>query len=233
MDGERRLRADTRRTRERLLDVMGSLLEEKGLDFSLPDLARESGVAIATVYRHFDDLSDLRQEFYNRFVGQLLTRMQGLADQYTGEELLRRMCHDWVANALPSARAATFIRSAEGYLERVRAGDPFVLHLHAQVLIPVIDQLISDGVLPDQSRDYAALIWITLFDERVLVDLAGVLDWDVDRIATRLRTTLLGALRASNQSRNDETPPERVPERGFATGRPATSRRPTRGDGGI
>lgn len=194
MEGERPLRADTRRTRERLLDVMGKLLEEKGLDFSLPDLARESGVATATVYRHFDDLGELRQEFYNRFVGQLVTRMHGLAGQYAGEELLHQMCQAWVASALPFARAATFIRSAEGYLERVRSGDPFVHHLHTEVLVPVIDRLIADGVLPDQNRDYAALVWITLFDERVLIDLAEALDWDVDRIADRLRTTLVGAL---------------------------------------
>lgn len=193
----KKLRSDTQRTRDRMLDVMGRLLEEKGLDFSFPELARESGVATATVYRHFDDLADLRQEFYNRFVGTIIRGLSDLPGQLHGRELLHATCETWVGIVLPYARAATLIRSAEGYLERVNAGDSFVLHLHRDVLIPILDQLVGSGVIPDQDRDRAALIWITLFDERVLVDLATSFGWDAPEVAASLETALLGALRAT------------------------------------
>ncbi len=191
----RKLRSDTQRTRDRLLDAMASLLRERGLDFSLPDLAREAGVAVATVYRHFGDLGDLRQEFYSRFVDSLLGDLAALLGQFRGHELFRAACETWVRTSLPVARACTFIRSAEGYLERVRSRDPFVAALHEEVLVPILDQLIEDGVVPDQDRAYAALSWITLFDERVIIDLTIAFGWDEARVAAALGDSLLAVLR--------------------------------------
>lgn len=203
----RKLRSDTQRTRDRMLDVMGRLLEEKGLDFSLPDLARESGVATATVYRHFDDLADLRQEFYDRFVSVIVRGLTELPGRYHGHALLHATCQTWVDLVLPYARAATLIRSAEGYLERARAGDSFVSLLHRDVLVPILDQLIESSVLPDQDRDRAALIWITLFDERVLIDLSTSFGWDATHVAASLETALLGALRATVAAELEEPAP--------------------------
>ena len=195
---ERKLRADTQRTRDRLLDTMGRLLEENGLDFSLPDLARESGVATATVYRHFSDLGDLRQEFYNRFVTSLVQELAALSAHCSGRELLRATCRTWVSSTLPWARAATLIRSAEGYLERVRNADPFVIHLHQGVLLPLLDQLVEQGVVPDLDRGYAALVWVSLFDERVFIDLTVTFGWSPEQIGDMLESTLLGALRTTD-----------------------------------
>jgi AcrR family transcriptional regulator len=173
---------------------MGRLLSERGHDFTLPDLARESGFSTATVYRHFADLTDLRQEFYDRHLDALLSDLAALSGRHRGDELLRATCDAWIRRALPAARAAALIRSADGYLERVRAGDPFVRRLHHEILVPILEQLIEDSVLPDQDREYAALIWITLFDERVLLDLGVALGWESVRISDTLRGTLVSAL---------------------------------------
>ena len=51
-------RRDARRTRDRLLDAAGELLEASGPHFTLPDLARYAGVGTATVYRHFVDQAE-------------------------------------------------------------------------------------------------------------------------------------------------------------------------------
>jgi hypothetical protein len=96
------------------------------------------------------------------------------------------------------ARAATFIRSAEGYLKRVRRNDDFVTRLHC-LLTTVIDQLIQDSELPAQDVEYAALMWITLFGERVFVDLNTSLDWPWERIGQHLSATLLNALGGSSR----------------------------------
>lgn len=189
----RKRRSDSQRTRDKLLDSMGTMLRSHGLAFTLPDLAREAGVATATVYRHFDDVHEVRSVFYERILDSLRTAFHGLSDQYTGLDLFRRICAAWVGTAEPWARAATFIRSAEGYLERVQAGDPMTGGLHT-ALRPVIDQLVEAGDLPDQDRDFAVLTWITLFDERVIVDLRSAFGWSADEIAEQLAATTLRAL---------------------------------------
>lgn len=192
----KKLRADTLRTREHLLDVLGRLLEERGLDISLPDLAKEAGVATATVYRHFDDVHELREEFYLRTVTNLVTEFRETLETARGREAFERICSAWVRSSSEWARAATFIRSAEGYLERVRRGDAVASQLH-RLLVVDIEQLIEDGELPEQNSDYAVLMWVTLFDERVFVDLATSLGWDEETIARHLSTTLIKALGGS------------------------------------
>ncbi len=192
----KKLRADTRRTREHLLDVLGRLLEEQGLDVSLPDLARESGVATATVYRHFDDVHELREEFDRRIVETLGVQFDELLDSYRGRELFDRVCAAWVERASAWARAATFIRSAEGFIERVKSGNDLVVRLD-RALGEVVRQLIEGGVIPAQDVRYAVLVWITLFDERVLVDLDAGLGWSRPRIVKHLSATVLAALGGS------------------------------------
>jgi AcrR family transcriptional regulator len=199
-DGEvtpKRERSDRARTRDLLLDVMGRLLEEKGLDFSLPDLARESGVATATVYRHFDNLGDLREEFYRRHVTGLVESMRDLAEHHRGRRLVHEICRAWGVSCLRWARAATYIRSAEGFAERLARDDEFVSGLYDQVLHPAIQGLIDDGIIPDQDPGYAALMWITLFDERVIIDLTTVLGMPIERATDSLERSLLGSLGAS------------------------------------
>lgn len=190
---DRKLRADTQRTRDLLFDAMGRLLEERGLDFSLPDLARESGVATATVYRHFDDFGDLRKKFYGQLIEGLFGDFAAVDAGDSGRARLSAMCRAWVHRMLPWAQAASYIRSAEGFLERYRAGDPSVTRLHG-LLSEVIDALVAEGSVPEQDREYAVLMWVTLFDERVLLDLSVAKGWGEARIVAELESSLLALL---------------------------------------
>lgn len=192
----RKLRKDTQRTRNRILDALGDLIRREGVDFSLPDLARESGVATATVYRHFDDARELRDEYYLRSVNQLMVQLEGAGADLYGLDLYVEVCRRWVDAVAPWARTGTLIRSSEGFLERARAGNDLILRLRG-LLGRVLDQLAADGVIPEQNHEYATLLWITLFDERVIVDLTAVLEWDLDEVSARLGRSLLGALSAS------------------------------------
>jgi AcrR family transcriptional regulator len=49
----RPMRSDALKNRERLLAAAGHVFEEKGLEASVADVAREAGVGMGTLYRHF------------------------------------------------------------------------------------------------------------------------------------------------------------------------------------
>jgi len=51
--GERRLRADARRNREKVLAAAEEVLAEQGLDAPIADIAHRAGVGVGTCYRHF------------------------------------------------------------------------------------------------------------------------------------------------------------------------------------
>ncbi|CAN5327183.1 hypothetical protein BH09ACT6_BH09ACT6_03760 [soil metagenome] len=192
-DTDKKLRADTQKTRDKLLDVLGRMLQTHGPSISLPALAKEAGVSTATVYRHFDDVYELREEFYERILQNQVDQFRALSEIHTGIELFQRICETWIDIASAWARAATFIRSPEGFLERLKAHDRMVTRFD-DVLRPVVVHLIETGVLPEQNLDYAILVWITLFDERVIIDLEAALGWNSPTIARTLAATTLSAL---------------------------------------
>jgi AcrR family transcriptional regulator len=60
LDGRSRpLRADAARNRVRILDTARQTFAERGLDAPLEQIARDAGVAIGTLYRHFPRRDDL------------------------------------------------------------------------------------------------------------------------------------------------------------------------------
>jgi AcrR family transcriptional regulator len=50
---EHRLRADARRNRRSILEAARARFAEQGLDAQMDDIARDAGVGVGTVYRHF------------------------------------------------------------------------------------------------------------------------------------------------------------------------------------
>src|SRR5215472_7113353 len=57
---ERRMRADARRSRAKLLEAATAAFAEHGADAPLEDIARRAGVGIGTLYRHFPTRTDLQ-----------------------------------------------------------------------------------------------------------------------------------------------------------------------------
>jgi AcrR family transcriptional regulator len=56
---ERSMRADARRNRARLIEVAAAAFRDEGLDIGVDELARRTGVGVATLYRHFPAKTDL------------------------------------------------------------------------------------------------------------------------------------------------------------------------------
>jgi AcrR family transcriptional regulator len=59
--GERVPRADARRNRRKVLDAARKRFADDGLDAQIDDIARDAGVGVGTVYRHFPTKEDLLQ----------------------------------------------------------------------------------------------------------------------------------------------------------------------------
>ena len=67
------LRADARRNRERIIAAARIVFAERGVEAQMDDVAREAGVGVGTVYRHFPHKEAL--------LGELVARSSGLRRQ--------------------------------------------------------------------------------------------------------------------------------------------------------
>lgn len=70
----RALRADARRNRDRLLAVAEAVFADQGLAVPIDEVARQAGVGVGTVYRHFPTKEEL-------FEAIVIGRLERLADQ--------------------------------------------------------------------------------------------------------------------------------------------------------
>ena len=71
--GERPLRRDAERNRQRILAAAADLLSERGLDATLDEVARAAGVGVGTVYRRFPDKESLIEELFRDRIDALVT----------------------------------------------------------------------------------------------------------------------------------------------------------------
>jgi AcrR family transcriptional regulator len=190
----RSLRSDARRSREALLAAVAALLAERGPGFTLTDAARRAGVATATAYRHFPSAEDAVAAYYDPLCAGLLDALNAVPDPGDPEELIRRICREWTIQAAGWGPAAVYLRSPRGFLDRLESGDPFITALHAR-LAAVLYAAAAAGTVRVADRRYATLLWVTLFDERVVVDLTHTRGLSPGEAAARLTVALLAALR--------------------------------------
>ena len=76
--GERPLRRDAERNRQRILAAAAEVFTERGLDATLDEVARAAGVGIGTVYRRLPDKEALVSELFRDRVDALVT----VAEEY-------------------------------------------------------------------------------------------------------------------------------------------------------
>ncbi len=86
----RKTRVDAVRNRERVLDAARKVFSAGGPDASLEAVAREAGVGIGTLYRHFPTREALFEAVYRREVQQLADLAEKLKEQADPVEGLRR-----------------------------------------------------------------------------------------------------------------------------------------------
>jgi len=87
---ERKPRADAIRNRERVLEAAKVVFSEGGTEAGLEAVARQAGVGIGTLYRHFPTREALYEAVYRREVEQLAELAAALAATLPPLEGLRR-----------------------------------------------------------------------------------------------------------------------------------------------
>jgi AcrR family transcriptional regulator len=96
----RKVREDARRNREMLIDTAKAAFAELGPDVSLEAIARNAGVGIGTLYRHFPTRHDLVEAVCRHEVQQLAEAAPRLLAKHGPSEALRRwmrLCIDYIA----------------------------------------------------------------------------------------------------------------------------------------
>jgi len=71
--GERPLRRDAERNRQRVLAAAAQVFTERGIDATLDEVARAAGVGIGTVYRRFPDKEALIAALFRERIDNLVT----------------------------------------------------------------------------------------------------------------------------------------------------------------
>ena len=86
----KRPRADALRNRERVLEAAKTVFSAGGPDASLEAVARQAGVGIGTLYRHFPTREALYEAVYRREVDQLGDLAEQLRSEASPVDALRR-----------------------------------------------------------------------------------------------------------------------------------------------
>jgi AcrR family transcriptional regulator len=88
------LRADARRNKKKLIEMAAAAFAENGVETSLEEIARRSGVGIGTLYRHFPTREHLVEVVYRRELEMLAAAAGELAEKHPPdvalEEWMRR-----------------------------------------------------------------------------------------------------------------------------------------------
>jgi AcrR family transcriptional regulator len=97
--GEKTLRADARRNRERLMVAAQAAFTENGEAASMDDIAKRAGVGPGTLYRHFPTRESLLAAVYQDGVAGLARRAAELTEQLPPMAALETFLHEQVAYA--------------------------------------------------------------------------------------------------------------------------------------
>jgi len=87
--GDRTLRADAQRNRGRLLDAAVRAFSQDGPDVTLDAIAKDAGVGIGTLYRHFPTREALVEAAYRSELARLCDAVPGLLRAMPPDEAMR------------------------------------------------------------------------------------------------------------------------------------------------
>lgn len=106
------VRSDARRNREKLLEVAtAAFATAQGRPVSLESIARDAGVGIGTLYRHFPNREALVEAIYRTELAEVAAAAQQLLERYPPKTALRR----WMD------RYASFVAAKRGMAESLHA----------------------------------------------------------------------------------------------------------------
>ncbi|CAN7442241.1 TetR/AcrR family transcriptional regulator [Mesorhizobium sp. LjRoot246] len=108
--GAKPLRVDAQRNRDRLVEVAASVFAERGIDASLEEIARQAGVGIGTLYRHFPTREHLVEVVYRREAEALCAAAGELAQKHSSDVALEQWMQRFVDYIATKRGLATSLR---------------------------------------------------------------------------------------------------------------------------
>jgi AcrR family transcriptional regulator len=138
----RRLRADASRNREKLVEIAGHAFAERGGDASLEEIARQAGVGIGTLYRHFPTREHLVEVVYRREVEALCAAAEELAQHQPPDVALAEWMQrfvDYIAAKRGMANSLRILFDANSEVFANTAG------MVASALQGLVDAAVADG----------------------------------------------------------------------------------------
>src|SRR4051812_34105570 len=132
MSDQPTLRSDARRNREKLLAVAAETFATSGVNASLEEIARQAGVGVGTLYRHFPSREALVAATYRHEVEQLCDSVDDLREALAPDAALRAWMNGFVhytaakrgmGEALRAVMASDSALYAEAYAKLVGALD--------------------------------------------------------------------------------------------------------------
>jgi AcrR family transcriptional regulator len=136
--GTRPLRADARRNRDRLLDAAVRAFSREGPEVTLDAIAKDAGVGIGTLYRHFPTRGALVEAAYRNELARLCDAVPELLTALPPDQAMRT----WMD------RFVDYMTTKRGMKEALRAvvasgGDPFA-HSRDR-MVEALDLLLRAG----------------------------------------------------------------------------------------
>ncbi|WP_293849210.1 TetR/AcrR family transcriptional regulator [uncultured Brevibacterium sp.] len=185
-------RIDAVRNRARLIDAAGFLFRDHE-NATMPEIAKRAELSVATAYRFFPSLDDLRTEYLRLVIVELAEYSQSCSS--VGKDLFADVLGEWLRMQSTYGDAIIHLRSREGYLSRLHAGDPVITTVRSAWERP-ISHLLDALKLNSIDLEDALYLHNIMFDPRELRDLRMQRKWSNQEIATRLSHSYCALLRS-------------------------------------
>jgi AcrR family transcriptional regulator len=143
---QKRVRADAQRNLDGLLQAALKVFATAGVEAPVREIAKEAGVGVGTLYRHFPQRSDLIKAVFRREIDACADAAPVLAEAHEPGEAL----------ALWMQRYVDFISAKRGLAAALHSGDPAYSALpdyFDQRLKPALKSLLQAAVKAGQVRE--------------------------------------------------------------------------------
>ncbi|MEW5289976.1 TetR family transcriptional regulator [Erwinia papayae] len=187
---KRKPRLDAERNRQRLLDAARIAFSSDGLNTSLEEIARQAGVGIGTLYRHFPKREILVDEIYRDQGERLLSAAEAFTQDLTPLEALKK----WLMLFIESLENKQIMA---GILSCMKdEGGETYCALSGEVLVTALEKLIATAVKADVVTD-------SISASDILCAISGIASYAAESewkaAAIRLVNTVLTGLTLHDQ----------------------------------
>jgi AcrR family transcriptional regulator len=141
----RKLRADAKRNRERILEVAKQVFTRRGAEASMDEIAKRAGIGPGTLYRHFPTRDDLLAAVYISEVEKLAEAQRKFSAELPPQEALRA----WLLVFIDYIAAKKIIAPA---LNAMAGGPSRVFQQSGRVMEAAANALASRAVANKEMR---------------------------------------------------------------------------------